>query len=89
MRHFSLAPEARFELAANWLTANCSTTELPRIIFTAYTQRITGDDYRIYRRFSQSLDSLNGLGPLIGKNTYLTNTLEAVELIGVRGYNLT
>ena len=26
---FQMAPGAGFEPAANWLTANCSTTELP------------------------------------------------------------
>ena len=28
--HFFVAPGAGFEPATNWLTANCSTTELPR-----------------------------------------------------------
>ena len=32
----ALAPGARFELATNWLTANCSTTELPRITYSYF-----------------------------------------------------
>ena len=32
---FFMAPEVGFEPTANWLTANCSTTELPGIVMVA------------------------------------------------------
>jgi hypothetical protein len=35
-----MAPRAGFEPATNWLTANCSTTELPRITYSALETEI-------------------------------------------------
>ncbi len=38
-----MAPGAGFEPATNWLTANCSTAELPRIMYSLLSTILSKD----------------------------------------------